>query len=120
MLTLSVFSNYMIGMYALHHEFNINLVLLSGSFIVIYCMFILALIILFYPNRFHKGNSYFLKSISTFMMTGAIAEGHFLLQSVFPVNPTINQSNGLVNNTSFLTYLLFFVSILVLCGLLIP
>ena len=84
-------------------------------------MFILALIILFYPSRFHKGNSYFLKSISTFMMTGAIAEGHFLLQWVFPVNSqSVNQSNGLVNNTSFLTYLLFFVSILVLCGLLIP
>ena len=120
MLTMSVFSNYMIGMYALHHEFTFNSIQLSGSFIVIYCMFILSLIILFYPNRFHRGNSYFLKSISTFIMTGAIAEGHLLLQAVFPVNPTINQANDLVNNTSFLTYLLFFVSILVLCGLLIP
>lgn len=120
MLTMSVFTNYMIGMYALHHEFAFNSVQLAGSFIVIYCMFILALIVLFYPNRFHRGNSYILKSISTFIMTGAIAEGHFLLQAVFPVNPTINQTNDLVNNTSFLTYLLFFVSILVLCGLLIP
>ena len=120
MLTMAVFSNYMIGMYALHHEFTFNPVQLSGSFIIIYCMFILAFIILFYPSRFHRGNTYFLKSISTFMMTGAIAEGHFLLQGVFPVNSTINNTNELVIHTSFLTYMLFFVSILVLCGLLIP
>lgn len=120
MLAMAVFSNYMIGLYALHHEFSFNLVLLSGSFMVIYCMFILALIILFFPNRFHRGNTYFLKSISTFMMTGAIGEGHFLLQWVFPINPIVNQTDELVNNTSFITYFLFFVSILVLCGLLIP
>lgn len=120
MLTLAVFTNYMIGMYALHHEFNFNSVLLSGSFIVIYCMFILALIILFYPNRFHRGNSYFLKSISTIIMTGAIGEGHILLQWVFPVIPISNQTEELVSNSSLITYMLFFVSILVLCGLLIP
>ncbi len=120
MLTIAVFSNYMIGMYALHHEFIFNPVQLSGSFIIIYCMFILAFIVLFYPSRFHRGSTHFLKSISTFMITGAIAEGHFLLQGVFTVNSSVTNTNELVMPTSFLTYMLFFVSILVLCGLLIP
>ena len=120
MLSIAVFSNYMIGMYALHHEFIFNPVQLSGSFIIIYCMFILAFIVLFYPSRFHRGSTHFLKSISTFMITGAIAEGHFLLQGVTTVHSSITNTNELVLPTSFLTYMLFFVSILVLCGLLIP
>lgn len=120
MLTIAVFSNYIMSLYSLHQEYMYNPVILSGSFILIYGMIILALIILFYPSRFQRGNSALLKSVSTFMLTAAITVGHFLLKWVFSVHPIVNQTKELVNNTSFLTYLLFFISILVLCGLLIP
>jgi PAS domain S-box-containing protein len=118
-LTIALFANYIIDMYRLYNEFNLNPSLVFGSFVIILCMFILTLVILFYPSRFHKGNAYFLKVVSTFMMTGAIIQGQYLLRWDFPADAVMNNQNALVQNTSFLMYLLFFVSVLIVFGLLI-
>lgn len=118
-LTIALFANYIISLYPVHDEWNVNSSLIFVSFVTILCMFILTLIILFYPSRFHKGNAYFLKIVSTFMMTGAIIQGQYLLRWTFPVDSAVGNQYVLVKNTSFLAYLLFFVSILLVFGLLI-
>ncbi|USK83502.1 PAS domain S-box protein [Peribacillus asahii] len=117
LLSMAVFSSYIIGMYALQHSFAYNVVLLGIPFAILFCLFVVALLILFYPSRFNRGNTYFLKLVSTLVMTGAITQGHFLLLSAFPINHAIGSINELLNEMPFIMYLLFFVSLLVLSGL---
>lgn len=119
MLTMSIFSIYIIGMYGLQNILTLRIGLLIVAFLIIYILFALSQMILFYPARFNRGNTYSLKIVSTFFMTGAITQGHFLLLRALPISPFNGSTKELVNHTYFITYLLFFVSILVLSGLII-
>ena len=55
--------------------------------------------------------------MSAFIMTGSIAEGHFLLTRSLPAKEPIETINQLMNDTSFVVYLVFFVAICIVAGL---
>jgi PAS domain S-box-containing protein len=117
LLTLSVLSNYIIGMYALNNGIFYHLAVLSGSFLLIMAMFLCSFMILFYANHWNRKNKLWFKPLSTLIVTIAIAEGHFLLARSMPPKEPIKNVEQLVNGTPFVINLVFFVSVLIVAGL---
>ncbi|PLT35045.1 PAS domain S-box protein [Bacillus sp. V5-8f] len=118
LLTVALLSNYVVGMYSLNYNLNIHIYLLSFTIVLIFCLFLFAFMVLFYSNRMGTSNRLWFKPVSTFIITGAIAQGHLLLLRALPVDAPVRTINQLVNETPFIVYLVIFMSILILTGLL--
>jgi PAS domain S-box-containing protein len=88
---------------------------LSGF--LIFVSFFFSLWILFYSKSLVHRHQTWLKPISALIVTGAIVEGHFLLEraTVLLTDHQVSSTPGSVN--SFIIYLVLFISILILCGL---
>jgi PAS domain S-box-containing protein len=116
-LTIAVYSVHVIGMYALNLTIKYNLFILFLSFTLIFASFLFSLWILFYSKGFSSKNQEWLKPISALIITGAIVEGHFLLMraSTFQSNGTWIEANS--SQETFILYLVIFVSVLILAGL---
>jgi PAS domain S-box-containing protein len=116
-LTIAVYSVHVIGMYALNLTIKYNLFILFLSFTLIFASFLFSLWILFYSKGFSSKNQEWLKPISALIITGAIVEGHFLLMraSTFQSNGTWIAANS--SQETFILYLVIFVSVLILAGL---
>lgn len=118
LLTFALISNYVIGMYSLNYSLKFQVLLLIFTFALIFGLFLFAFMILFYANRMGTSNRLWFKPVSTFIITGAIAQGHLLLLRALPVDAPVKTVNQLVNDTPFILYLVLFMSILILAGLL--
>lgn len=117
LLTMSVLSNYIIGMYSLNHNLTFHSGYLFISVLFIFSLFLFAFMLLYYSKHQKKGVNYWHKPLSAFIMTGSIAEGHFLLTRSLPAKEPIETINQLMNDTSFVVYLVFFVAICIVAGL---
>jgi PAS domain S-box-containing protein len=117
LLTLAVISVHIISTFAMNLNFNYNLALLLVSVLLTFCSFLFSLWILFSPKSFRNGYRAWLKPISAIIVTAAIAEGHFILNRAvqLALSSNIGKEPGSVN--SFIIYLVLFVSILILVGL---
>ncbi|RFU68241.1 PAS domain S-box protein [Bacillus sp. V59.32b] len=118
LLTFALLSNYVIGMYSLNYSLKLQIMMLIVTFAIVFTLFLFALMILFYGNRMGTANRLWFKPVSTFIMTGAIAQGHLLLQRALPTNTPVRTVNQLVNDTPFIVYLVLFMSVVILAGLL--
>lgn len=117
LMTMSVLSNYIIGMYALNHSLNYNPGWLLVTTLFIFILFTASFMLLFYAAHRKKGSQLWLKPVSTMIITFANAAGHLFLKQAMPVETNIENVNQLVNDTQFVLYLVFFVTIIVLSGL---
>jgi PAS domain S-box-containing protein len=118
LLMMAVLSNYVIGMYSLNHTLQMHLFLLLFTALLIFSFILGALMILFYENRMGKENRLWFKHVAAIIITGAITEGHFLLLRALPVELEVVSHEQLANDSSFIVYLVLFLAILVLAGLL--
>ncbi|CRK83726.1 PAS domain S-box protein [Neobacillus massiliamazoniensis] len=116
-LTLAVIAIHIISVYALNLTSHYNIPLFIFSSLLIFGSFLFSLWILFSSKSYLLGNQGWLKPISSFVMSGAIAEGQFLLQRSTTVmtNQQVLQASN--NENMFVIYMVLFVSILIIGGL---
>lgn len=118
LLTLAVVSIHIIDIYALNLNFKYDLILMGISTILICGSFLFSLWILFYSKNFSLKNQIWLKPISAIIVTGAVVEGHFLLKKATLLSGSDDIIQRSVPNDSFIIYLILFISILIMGGLL--
>ncbi|MFO1443799.1 PAS domain S-box protein [Bacillus sp. Bva_UNVM-123] len=114
-MTIAVLSIHITGMYAIKMNINYNLSLFTISSLIIFGSFVLSLWFLFYSKTLSRFNEIWIKPISALVITGAIIEGYFLLLQASPSFSKVVTGRADSFET-FLLYLVFFVSILILSG----
>ncbi|MFF5396045.1 PAS domain S-box protein [Peribacillus butanolivorans] len=113
MFTIAILSNYIMGMFALNNSVQFNPLLLVITLLIIFSLFLIALLVLFYINKVSQSS---LKPVSTLIMSAAIIEGYFLFLRVFPVTGE-KEINEFVQLSPFILYLVSFVSLFILASL---
>ncbi|MFJ5757534.1 PAS domain S-box protein [Neobacillus sp. NPDC093182] len=116
-LTTAVFAIHIISIYAMNLTIDYNVPLFVFSGLLIFGSFLFSLWILFSSETFSKGSQTWLKPISALIISCAIAEGHFLLKRASTIISTKNTVNGSINEEAFLIYLVLFVTVLIISGL---
>lgn len=116
-LTFAVFIIHIISIYAMNLSIEYNSVLFIISGILIFGSFLFSLWILFSSKSQFKGSEAWLKPISALIMSGTIAEGHFLLKRASTLFTNQNQEIHSRNDETFLIYLVLFVTVLIIGGL---
>jgi PAS domain S-box-containing protein len=117
-LTLAVFSIHTLGMFAMNMKPQFQPAILIFSGLVLFVTFLVSVWILFYSRNFLFQKQTWLKPVSALIITGAIVEGHFLLKrasALSVIRDSATQSS--LSQESFIVYLVLFISILILGGL---
>lgn len=116
LLSFSVIATHAVSVYALNFNLYYHPVLLVISGLLIFISFLFSLWLLFYSKSFTNTQHIWLKPLSALIITGAIAEGHFLLTraSILSVTDSGSGSNSV---DTFVVYLVLFVSIMIFAGL---
>lgn len=116
-LTFAVLAVYIFGIYSLNVAVSYNIPLFIFAGLLMFMTFLISLWILFSSNSYTQENQIWLKPVSALIMTGAIAEGHILLKKASIItmgNEVINESGF---EMSFFIYLVLFLSVLIMGGL---
>ncbi|GLB60756.1 PAS domain-containing protein [Cytobacillus sp. NCCP-133] len=116
-LTMAVLSIHVTGMYAMGMNVQFNPIVFIISTLLIFVSFLFSLWMLFYSRNLAYSKHIWIKPLSALIVTGAIVEGYFLLihSSSFYSNGEIEQVGA--SPESFLIYMVFFATILILSGL---
>ncbi|MBT2699216.1 PAS domain S-box protein [Bacillus sp. ISL-40] len=116
-LTFAVIAIQVIGLYAMNVNSKYNVLLLVFSGLLICGSFLFSLWILFSSKSYTQSNQVWLKPISAIIMSLAIIEGHFLLRRAsFPTTKVLGGSSA---DSPFIIYLVLFVSVLIIGGLIL-
>ncbi|MEH7107056.1 PAS domain S-box protein, partial [Bacillus sp. JJ1764] len=118
-LTVAILGIHIFSIYSLNMTIKYNLPLFIFSGTLIFGAFLFSLWILFSTRNFTTGHRVWLKPVSALIMSAAIAEGHMLLYK----SSVILSTNELLDSTgagnSFFIYLVLFVSVLIMAGLIV-
>jgi len=115
-MTVAVLSIHITGMYAIKMDIHYSFLLFLFATIIIFGSFALSLWFLFYPKNLSRFNDVWIKPISAIVITAAIIEGYFLLLQASPSITPFKIGSGDSAVETFLLYLVFFVSLLILSG----
>ncbi|MGG3468877.1 PAS domain-containing protein [Neobacillus pocheonensis] len=119
LLTLAVIAIHIIGIYAMNITIKYNLLLFIFSGLLIFSSFLFSLSLLFPTKSYIYGNLVWLKPVSAIIISGSIAVGNALLKKA----TIFGKSNELVNtsntDSSFFIYLVIFISVLIIGGLIV-
>lgn len=116
-MTIAVLSIHITGMYAMKMNIQYNPVLFSISTLLIFFSFVFSYWMLFYSKSLSRFNEVWLMPISSLVITGAIIEGYLLLLRASSSLKTTGTAQQTSDPETYLIYLVFFVSILILSGL---
>ena len=116
-MTMAVLSNHVIGMYTINFSIQYNVVIMILSILLVFAAFLFSFWILLYTNNFTRGNHFWLKPVSALIMAAGIVEGHFLLIRATIFEISINPGFETATSQTFLIYLILFVSMIILVGL---
>ncbi|CAH2714291.1 Adaptive-response sensory-kinase SasA [Neobacillus rhizosphaerae] len=116
-LTFAVIAIQVIGLYAMNLNVKYNIPLFTLLGLLIFGLFLFSLWILFSPKSYKQGHQIWLKPISAIIISAAIAEGHFLLKRATVT--TSDLVRGSSTETPFFIYLVLFVTVLIICGLIV-
>lgn len=116
-MTMAVFSNHVIGMYSIGLNIHYNVTIIALSILLVYGGFLFSFWMLFYTKSFRQTHHVWLKPIGALIIASTIVEGHFLLIRASSLE--INNPNLFHQPPSelFIEYLILFVSIIILGGL---
>jgi PAS domain S-box-containing protein len=116
-MMLAVLVVHMLGMYSLKLEFSYQPFILVIALGIVFASFFFSFWMLFFSKSFTQGNYGWIKPLSALVVTAAIVEGHFMLTKA----SSIYTNSGGVQQTgipdSLINYLIVFVSVLILAGL---
>jgi len=115
-LTIAVFAIHLIGLYAMNVVIKYHVILLLFSGLLIFASFLFSLWIISSSKSFTRNNQVWLKPISAIIMSLAIIEGHFLLRRAMNTSLS-DRLNGSSADSPFFMYLVLFLSILIIGGL---
>ncbi|MFP5107727.1 PAS domain S-box protein [Neobacillus sp. C211] len=116
-LTFAVIAIQVIGLYAMNVNIKFNFLLLVFSGLLIFGSFLFSLWILFSSKSYTQSNQVWVKPISAIIMSLAIIEGHFLLRRASFTTPKV--LGGSSADSPFIIYLVLFVSVLIIGGLIL-
>ncbi len=116
LLTISVFSNHVLGLFALNVGFRYNIPIFILSVILIYGSFLFVLWMLTYYHFATNAQNLWIKPLSSIIVTGAILEGYILLSQA--AQTSMREPSNSTSSESFVLYLVLFISILIIAGLL--
>jgi PAS domain S-box-containing protein len=116
-LTFAVIAIQVIGLYAMNVNIKFNFLLLVFSGLLIFGSFLFSLWILFSSKSYTQSNQVWVKPISAIIMSLAIIEGHFLLMRASFTTPKV--LGGSSADSPFIIYLVLFVSVLIIGGLIL-
>jgi NO-binding membrane sensor protein with MHYT domain len=114
MLTMALFLNYLIGLYVLTKSLILHPWSLGFAILIVFSLFVITLVVLFYNKKVSLSS---IKPVSTFILSGAIIEGYFLFLKGIPVTVEMGNVNRFAQLTPLMLYLVSFVSLLILAGL---
>jgi PAS domain S-box-containing protein len=116
-MMLAVLVVHILGMYSMKLEFSYQPVILLIALGIVFASFYFSFWMLFFSKNFAHGNHGWIKPLSALVVTAAIVEGHFLLSRA----SSIYTNNGVAEQAgvpeSLISYLIVFVSVLILAGL---
>ncbi|MFJ5715263.1 PAS domain S-box protein [Neobacillus sp. NPDC093127] len=116
-LTFAVIAIQVIGLYAMNLNVKYNIPLFTFSGLLIAGSFLFSLWILFSSKSYNQSHQAWLKPISAIIMSAAIVEGHFLLKrATVTTSEVLKESN---TESPFFIYLVLFVSVLIIGGLIV-
>ncbi|WP_228460324.1 PAS domain-containing protein [Cytobacillus dafuensis] len=116
-MTIAVLSTHITGLFAMKTSIHFNPTLFILATLIIFGTFIISLWMLFHSKTLSKFNEFWIKPISSLLITGAIIEGYLLLLRTSSDFYGASFENEVASSRSFLIYLVLFVSILFLSGL---
>ncbi|MEH7390836.1 PAS domain-containing protein [Bacillus sp. JJ1503] len=116
-MTVAVLSIHSTGLYAMSMNIQFNPVLFIISIILIYSSFALSLWMLFFSKGLSPFNEIWIKPVSAVIITAAIIEGYLLLLRTFSSVFGENASQAESNPKSYIIYFVFFITLLILSGL---
>lgn len=117
LLTLAVISIHTINIYAMNLSIDYHGGILFFSSLLVLGSFLFSFWLLFYSKSFTHNQHIWLKPVSALIITGAIVEGHFLLKRAATLAVANTSFNGSNSVDTFIIYLVLFISILILSGL---
>ncbi|WP_051591270.1 PAS domain S-box protein [Bacillus sp. UNC438CL73TsuS30] len=117
LLTVAVYATHIISLYAMNVTLKYNIPLCVFAGILIFCTFMFSLWILYSSKSYTHANQVWLKPVSAVIMAGAIAEGHFLIKRATTILSTAEIIKPSSGEDTFIIYLVLFVSILIIGGL---
>ncbi|MDQ0197763.1 PAS domain S-box protein [Neobacillus ginsengisoli] len=118
-LTIAVISIHIIDIFAMNLTIKYNVSLFVFSGLLIFFSFLFSLWMLFSSKNDTKGNQVWLKPISAIIMSGSITEGHFLLRRASSLSSANIDIKTVSIEDTFIIYLVLFVSILIIGGLIV-
>lgn len=116
-MMLAVLVVHILGMYSMKLQFSYQPAILLIALSIVFASFYFSFWMLFFSTSFRQGNHGWIKPVSALVVTAAIVEGHFLLtraSSGYNDNGSVEQA-GIPE--SLISYLIVFVSVLILAGL---
>jgi PAS domain S-box-containing protein len=116
-MMLAVLVVHILGMYSMKLQFSYQPAILLIALGIVFASFYFSFWMLFFSTSFTQGNHGWIKPVSALVVTAAIVEGHFLLtraSSVYNDKGSVEQA-GIPE--SLISYLIVFVSVLILAGL---
>lgn len=117
LMTCAVFSIQIIEIYGLKLSIHFDQPVLVVAAILTFFSFFFVFWLMFYSKIALKSNQAWLKPLGAIVITAAVVEGHFLFVRSASIS-RINQAvSGEPFDQSFLVYLILFVAILILTGL---
>ncbi|CAM4002810.1 PAS domain S-box protein [Mesobacillus thioparans] len=116
-MLLAVMSVHILGMYSMRLNFTYQPAILFVGLALIFVSFYFSFWMLFFSKSFTQGAHGWIKPLSALFVTAAIVEGHLLLTkaSMINLNIGLSEQNGIPE--SLVSYLIAFISILILAGL---
>lgn len=116
-MTLAVLVVHILGMYSMKLEFSYHPMILIITIGIVYASFFFSFWLLFFSKNFTQENHGWTKPLSALIVTAAIVEGHFLLTRASSVLTPPARIGDTGIPESLISYLILFVSILILAGL---
>jgi PAS domain S-box-containing protein len=116
-MTMSVFSNFVIGMYSMNLTLKYNQLSMVLAVLLVFFAFVFTFWMLYYSKGFSQAQLVWLKPIGALIIAGTIVQGHFLFIrfSSFELNKQIVMNQTF--SETLIVYLILFVSIIICGGL---
>nr|WP_237562906.1 PAS domain S-box protein [Bacillus dakarensis] len=117
LMACAVFSTQIIEIYGLKLSIHFSKPILAVAAIMIFFSFFFVFWLMFYSKIALKSNQAWLKPLGAIVITVAVVEGHFLFVRSASISRIIPAVNGEPFDQTFLVYIILFVAILILTGL---
>lgn len=117
LITMAVFSNYVIGMYSMNLTAHYNQLIMLLTIILVFSGFLFSFWLLFYTKNIVKTSHAWLKPIGAIIISASIVQGHILFIRASDFEISRQSAIQQTPSENFIFYLILFVAVIILGGL---